>query len=456
MIRSLSDINEEFLSDVIGAQPLTPDTSTPEEIYDAGDFELPAETERTAAQDGGTDDFAVLLETEAIPDANDDVIDLVAALETEPMPVSDGGADDLASLPEAGPVPEEIYGKGDFEVHAEPAPDADDTAAPFEDELISRYGSRSKEKTLGGPKLSREFISIAGIIIGIILIIIAAIILIESSSGLYGDAANDADMTNERVSADAVSEPDGEIAEPGEGEYNSALDNLENELNTVRESQQEGGEEDLSVVESDSLTETNIAPLYLCILGDEFIESADTNTASEIPASRKDHLTERIYAYILYEANREKTALPSDEEINSDLEFTNLTEPANALINAVNAGREDKALLLEVISLREEAYGIYPLGVLKKLLAADYEDLGLYYAPVYASESFDAFIYSIKYRMAYLSELNPESGARRTEIGRVGRTFTEISGIGDLDDARKWHAKLIASCLFDMSASKAY
>jgi hypothetical protein len=398
MIRSLSDINEEFLSEIIGAQSLAPDISAPLEIGDTASY------------------------------ANDDVEDLIASLETGPLP----GADDIA-------------------------PPLDEESKP---EYMS--GSRSNTSAPSGPKLSREFVSIAGIIIGIILIIIAAVMLVESSSGLRGDAANGADQTGSSdASADAgpgdeTAGPPGENAEPGAGEYNAALDNLENELYAARESQGEDEEADLSLVESESLAEMNIASLYLHILGDEHMESADINTASEIPPERKYHLTERIGAHISDEASREAASLPSNEEINSDLEFTSLTEPANALINAVNAGREDKAAMLEVIGLREKAYGIYPLSVLKKLLAADYEDLGLYYAPAHASESFDAFMYSIKYRMAYLSELHPESKAHRTEIGRVGRTFAEISEIGDLDAARKWHAKLIASCLFDISASKAY
>jgi hypothetical protein len=396
MIRPLSDINEEFLSEIIGAQPLAPDIST--------------------------------------PDANDDVGDLIASLETS--------AGDFAASPYAEPAP-----------YAEPDSGANDDAG----DIAASIGEESRSKTgaPGGLKLSKELVSIVGIIIGIILIIVAALMLVESSSGLHGDDANSADQgASDNANADAGS--GGETAGPGAGEYDAALDNLENELNDVRESQEEGETADLSLVESESLAETNIASLYLYILGDERMESADADTASEITAARKEHLTERIDAYISDEAKREAASLPSDEEINSDSEFTSLTVPANALINAVNAGREDRAALPEVIDLREKAYGIYPLRVLKKLLAADYEDLGLYYAPAHASESLDAFIYSIKYRMAYLSELHPESGAHRTEIGRVGRTFTEISEIRDLDAARKWHAKLIASCLFDLSASKAY
>jgi hypothetical protein len=395
MIRSLSDINKEFLSEIIGSHTLEPDISP--------------------------------------PDANSDVGDLIASLEAEkaPAPVADSGT--------GGFAPAQTLGADDFATSA----DAESGPAYIPDSI-------SKTKGLGGLKLSKQFVSIAGIIIGIILIIVAAVMLLESSSGLYGDAANDADQTrNGRIGADA----DADVELPGEDVVSNAG---EDEIDSEN-GRGEIDNADLSdAAAKDAPAETKVASLYLYVLGDERLEDADMNTSSEILPSRKNHLAERIEAYISEETKRKSLSLPSDEEINSDAEFISLTVPANEMVDAVNAGCEDKTRLLEVIDLREKAYGIYPLSVLKKLLAVDYEDLGLYYAQNYSSESLDAFIYSVKYRMEYLSDLHPESGARRAEIERVGKTFTEISKIEDLDAERKWHAKLIASCLFDISTSKAY
>jgi hypothetical protein len=306
-------------------------------------------------------------------------------------------------------------------------------------------------------KLPRNALPIAAVIIGAILIIIALVMILNLSTPLEDDAGN-VSQTQDGADAGVNADTDGEDAAQGD-EYNSALDNLENEINSMRDSQEEGGSADLSDadVEAAVVGEIEIASLYLYILGLGLMEDADINTESDMRSLRKNHLAERINIHISDDlVNSDATALPADEEINSDLEFTNLTEPANTLIDAINAGRESRSFLPDVIDLREKAYSIYPLRVLKKLLAADYEELGSYYSSNKEPEAFEMYILSVKYRMEYLGELRSDSGARRTELRRVGRTFAEITEIGDLDAAIKWHAELISSCLFEMADSNAY
>jgi hypothetical protein len=303
-------------------------------------------------------------------------------------------------------------------------------------------------------KLPRNALPIAGIIIGAILIIIAIVMILSLST----PPEDVADSVNQTQGDAAAADTGGENAATSEGEYNSALENLENEINSMRELQGEGGNADLSDADIEAaLAEMEIASLYLYILGLGLMEDADMNTESDMRSLRKDHLAERIYVHITENSESSSViTLPANEEINSDLEFTNLTEPANALIDAINSGRESRSSLPDVIDLREKAYSIYPLRILKKLLAADYEELGLYYSSINVPEAFDVFIRSVKYRMEYVGELRSDSNARRIELRRAGRTFSEIAEIGDLDAASKWHAELIAACLFEMADSKAY
>jgi hypothetical protein len=271
-----------------------------------------------------------------------------------------------------------------------------------------------------GRKQPRNALPIAGAVVGAVLIITVAGMFIGDFSAPHGDAPDG--VGRARDSGADVREGTGLSAEDAETE-----------------------------TETDT-GEAEIALLYLYILGDGFIKGADAKTEPEISPSRKSSLAGRIDAYMSEEAGKAPASLPTDSEINSDLDFTNLTEPANALIDRINAGREDKGLLSEVVGLREKAYSIYPLRVLKKLLATDYGELGAYYAPAHKEEALDAFICSIKYRMAYLGELRGGSAARSAEIRRVGGTFAEIAEIGGLDAGSKWHAELIASCLSDMAA----
>ncbi|MDR2088093.1 MAG: hypothetical protein LBP73_01930 [Clostridiales Family XIII bacterium] len=293
-------------------------------------------------------------------------------------------------------------------------------------------------------------IPIAIAIVAVILMIIAAFIAVKGMPARE-DVSDGAGLPQAGTDASgAASESEGDAAAQGlgEGEYDSALESVENEINAARESQGTGEGEDVSDAEArSSLTKMELAALYLYILGPDRMEDADLSTEAEVEPSRKSRLAERIDAYISERASEGAMSLPTDEEINSDLEFTDLTEPANALFDAINAGRADRSRLPEVIDLRERAYEIYPVRVLKKLLAGDYEKLGLYYAPTRAMEAFDAFIYAIKYRMEYLSEFPPGSAVHRAERRLVANIFAEIAEIDGLDAAYKWHAELIAGCL---------
>jgi hypothetical protein len=109
--------------------------------------------------------------------------------------------------------------------------------------------------------------------------------------------------------------------------------------------------------------------------------------------------------------------------------------------------------LEEVIDLRRRAYELYPVGALTKLLAVDYENLGLYCiaAGRPASDSFDAFINAIRYSVDDLRALQPESSDWRAALRRVSDIYAEISEIGDLDADRKRHAAFIEDCLHTLA-----
>jgi hypothetical protein len=351
-----------------------------------------------------------------------------------------------------------------------PLPDAPQDAYPSQDaqeadgnddvtDLVSSLNKTAKEKRR--PKLLRYTILIAIVFVAVFLIIMASILVNALMSPDV--SSNPTGQMQDGLGDGVDSESDGrDPVAPGleEDEYNSALENLENEVNSMRESQEEGGGTDTSDVSSDaeSRSETDasyvgFAALYKDLITPEHISEA-IPLMTEGNDSAREWLIERINARFLADADRNAPSLPSGEEINSDAEFTNLTVPANALVDSINAGLTAGSRLPEVIDLRTKALEIYPLRILKKLLATDYEDLGCYYAVVGhpAADAFDAFINSIEYRTDYLSELSPESGVYYAEIGRIGRTFTNIAEIGGADAGLRRHAGMIAACLFEMAA----
>ncbi|MDR2132593.1 MAG: hypothetical protein LBP30_04520 [Clostridiales Family XIII bacterium] len=299
-----------------------------------------------------------------------------------------------------------------------------------------------------------------------VILALAAILLLVMAIMLGmrdGDASDRKD-----VSADAVSPPSGadvseDAGESGEtaagagGDSDSGANadsdsdaNADSDSDASADSDE--GTDAPSADLSASLAEVEIAALYLYILGPGLAEDADLSADPAAEPSRTSRLADRIDAHISEMAGKGAATLPPNDEINSDLEFTRLTEPANALVNAINAGREAKSRLPEVIDLRERAYAMYPVRVLKKLLAVDYEDFGSHCAPDNASEAFDAFVYAIKYRMEYLSELPYAGGAQRRELGRVAGTYAKIAEIEGLDAAIKRHAAFIADCLYGPAA----
>jgi hypothetical protein len=347
---------------------------------------------------------------------------------------------------------------------ADAFPPARDIPATGGNEDVADLVSALREtpKTEIGQSPPRYAIRIAIAIAAIILMIIAAVLLVKIfTPATGGDPANET-----QGGADAGAESDGPNAvTPGseEGEYNSALENLENEINSMRESQEDDGAADTSDASADTsagaespsgaeASQAELAALYRDLIAPEHLAEILPLVTEGNDAAR-DRLTEQINARLLDGADKLAVSLPSDEEINSDTEFTNLTEPANALVDSINAGFTPGSRLPEVIDLRTKAFEIYPLRVLKKLLAIDYEDLGRYCAGAGrpAADAFDAFLNSVKYRTDYLRELSPESGVYYTEIRRIGRTFTNIAELGGADAGLRRHAELIAACLFEIA-----
>jgi hypothetical protein len=343
------------------------------------------------------------------------------------------------------------------------SPDGNDDVAG----LVSSFGAEAEPKAEAKSprKPPRHIIPIACAIVAIILIIIAATVLWngfappaerdDPTGGVSGTQSDgDAEGTE---SADA--EPEGQAgAEPdlGEGEYDSALDNLENELNEARKSQDADAGLSGTSDAGGALASGGVAALYTDLVAREYIEElVSVAELGALPSQEnRRRLIEGIDARFSDGADGNSPVLPADEVINSDPEFTRLTEAANALINAVNAGRESGSRLSEVIDLRSKAYAIYPIRVLEKLLAIDCEDFGLYCAASErsAEEAYDSLIRSVKYRTEYLRELPYGSGAYYAELRRVGKTFAEIAEIDGADAERKRHAAWIADCLYELAA----
>jgi hypothetical protein len=303
--------------------------------------------------------------------------------------------------------------------------------------------------------------------IAAIILVIAAAVLIGSGSAQENPPDRESGMQDggdaEGAADDgAESKEQGDAAGGlGEDEYNSALDNLENEINEMRESREDGADTEDAADAADAAAgeapaSDGVAALYRDLIAGEYIAEAVSVAESDALSSREDRRTliARIDARFSDNADKETVPLPSDAEINSDVEFTKLTEAANALVDSVNAGRESGRRLPEVIDLRTKAYAIYPIKVLKKLLAIDCEDFGLYCAAAEgsAAESFDSFVNAVKYRTEYLRELRYGSGDYCAELRRIGRVFAEIAEIDGIDAARKRHAAFIAACLYELAA----
>ena len=146
---------------------------------------------------------------------------------------------------------------------------------------------------------------------------------------------------------------------------------------------------------------------------------------------------------------------PVDEEINSNVEFTNYTEEANRLSALLAKMGMDEPTLLEIIELRTKAYEIIQTKSLRKLLANNWERLGLHYYKVdkLAEDTYNALLKSIEYRTEYLRMLNHDDVEFFWEIYRIGRAFSTISLINGLDNNYKLHASLIACCILELASS---
>lgn len=146
---------------------------------------------------------------------------------------------------------------------------------------------------------------------------------------------------------------------------------------------------------------------------------------------------------------------PTNEEINCNVEFTNYTEEANRLSELLGEMGIDESTLLEIIELRTKAYEIMQIKNLRKLLANNWEWLGLHYYKVNksAEDTYNALLKSIEYRTEYLRMLNYDDADFYWEIYRIGRAFSTISLINGLDNNYKLHASLIACCILELASS---
>ncbi|MDR2355272.1 MAG: hypothetical protein LBE16_03655 [Clostridiales Family XIII bacterium] len=355
-------------------------------------------------------------------------------------PLAEINAEYRAEIAAASPPAQAVFAPGENDAAAGP---------------ISTFGAEAKAVAPPGRKLSRYTIPIALAVVAIILIFVA-VVLILGDALPEGEASEGARQTQEGGESGAdVSGADVETGEvPGAERYDSALESLENEIDSARESET-GTDADAHGADIEAAPgRADVAALYALVVGAAQADAVIRDTAAVGDLPHRRDLIERIDAYFLADADGDAVSLPSAAAINSDAAFTSLTEEANALINAVNAGLAPPDRLSEVIDLRKRAYGIYPVRVLKKLLAVDYTDLGMYYAADArrVDAALDALVRAIEYRVAYLRDLRSESGDRRAQLRRIGGAYAEIAAIVGSDDARKRHAAYIAECFYEMAA----
>ncbi|GAB1475503.1 hypothetical protein MASR2M70_03350 [Bacillota bacterium] len=146
---------------------------------------------------------------------------------------------------------------------------------------------------------------------------------------------------------------------------------------------------------------------------------------------------------------------PTNEIVNANVEFTNYTREANRLSEALAEMGMDESALLDIIELRTKAYEIIQTKSLRKLLANNWERLGLYYYKVNkpAEDTYGAILKSIEYRTEYLRMLNYDDTELYWEVYRIGRAFSTVSLVSGLDNNYKLHASLIACCILELASS---
>jgi hypothetical protein len=329
---------------------------------------------------------------------------------------------------------------------------AQDAPVPGENDDAAGLASSLDKEARTGPrtvrKLPRYTIPIAVAIVAIILIFVGAALALGGTPPPESVSEGASGTRDAFVSVAGAGEVSG-AAEQGAGARDSASENAENDSNAARESEEERGADPGAAGGEAAIAKPGIAALYGYIIGFAQLEDADMNADADAMRQRRQSLIERINAYFPDDAGEDAALLPSDARINADAAFTSLTESANALTEAVIAGREHWERLSEVIDLHRRAYELYPLPVLKTLLARDYAHFGqrLSASGQHAEEAFDAFVYSIIYRVECLRELPPESDARREEIQRIGTAYASIAAIDGLDAECRRHAAWIGDCL---------
>ena len=206
-----------------------------------------------------------------------------------------------------------------------------------------------------------------------------------------------------------------------------------------------------SIVPSDS-----IRSLYGNVLEEEYIVQVSSLIGMELlTKENKDFLSDKIK--ICLQKKCSTGYQPTNEEVNGNAEFTKYTSEADTLSRSLDEMIMDEETLLETIDLRLNAYKIFQTKSLRRLLANNYERLGLFYYKTNrsANDTFNAFMKSIKYRSEYLCMLSTDDQDYYWEIYRIGRSFSTIACINDLDNNYKLHASLIACCILELSSSNA-
>ncbi|MDR3294922.1 MAG: hypothetical protein LBT26_03690 [Clostridiales Family XIII bacterium] len=172
-----------------------------------------------------------------------------------------------------------------------------------------------------------------------------------------------------------------------------------------------------------------------------------SNPETLLSKENKALLLENINAFLLENSGGTVSAPPRGE-VNANAAFTSYTAAAAKLAKT----DWDKAALQEIIALRSKALEVYRLRNLLGLLANNYESLGLLSGDS-ADDARDAFLRSVSFRTECLHTLHPASKNYYLQIYCIGRTFSEIARIRDLDANEALHASLIASCFLEIAST---
>ena len=160
-----------------------------------------------------------------------------------------------------------------------------------------------------------------------------------------------------------------------------------------------------------------------------------------------------VWCAVISDTVKEKVnsdSQPSDDIVNGTTEFTRRTRQANDIEKDLAENGMDYEKLLNKIRLREEAYEIFQIKPLRRLLASDYHSLArIYSRNKIWDKAYAFYLKSIEFEMLYIRLCQRMDDDYFMHLYNIAILYQCIGDMSVIEPSYRTQAYFLSACFFE-------